>query len=429
MKKQSLYFCLAVALLPNLMHAQDTIFKKNGSILIGNVTEISTDEIKYKRADLTDGPLFTDKKKDIESIHYSNGTKDVFKSDPQIVKAATVEKQNVKPRYVLTLTDATKLKGIIKKDGNKEIIFIDDNLGEQTINRNIIATLDREFGTEDWIVTLKDGTKISGKVLSKDEDATIVQTKNLGTLNLNNEKIKNIEPIDGTIAKTGKVMFKNPTYGLYYLSPTAIPQKKGDGYYHNYYGLGNEFSYAITDHATIGGGLTGPLGVYLTAKVSTSVNEFAHVGGGVYLGNSIFPIVRNSNFGVALGYCSFTVGNLDNNLTATVCYGFVNSQQKTDLMDQPLMQLSGTIRVGKKLAIVSENWLVSVYGDPFNRGYGLKESHYEPFISYGCRILKKRGSFDIGFINTPAFWENDYLVGIPYIGFVVKFGKPDEDDE
>ena len=71
---------------------------------------------------------------------------------------------------------------------------------------------------------------------------------------------------------------------------------------------------------------------------------------------------------------------------------------------------------------------MSVNGDPFNRGFR-QDSHYEPFISYGCRILNKRGSFDIGFINTPALWERQYLVGIPYIGFVVRLGKPDADDE
>jgi len=427
MKKQLLYLCLSVALFPVFMKAQDTIFHKNKSIIIGNVLEISDDEIKYKRSGMADGPLFIEKKKDIESIHYSNGTKDVFQATPSIVKAASTSKDPVKARYVLTLTDATKLKGTLKKEGNKEIIFVDDNIGEQTINRNIIATLEREYGNEDWIIALKDGSKISGKILSKTEDETIVQTKNLGNLKINNEKIRSIDAIDGTIAKTGKVWFKNPTNGIYYLGPTAIPQKKGDGYYHNYYGIGNEFSYSITNNVTIGGGLTGPMGVYLTAKLSTSVNEYAHVAGGVFIGNSIFPVVRNSNFGLGLGYCSFTVGNYDHNLTATVCYGFINSRNSTDPMNQPLMQLSGTVRVSRKLSIVSENWLVPVNGDPFNRGFS-QDSHYEPFISYGCRILNKRGSFDIGFLNTPAFWENQFLVGIPYIGFVTRFGKPDADE-
>lgn len=428
MKKQIFYFCLSAVLFPVLVQAQDTIFHKNSSIIIGKVIEISADEIKYERAGMSDGPVFVEKKKNIESIHYSNGSKEVFKTTPEIVKAAAIAKENVKPRYVLTLTDATKLKGTLKKEGNKEIIFIDDNIGEQTINRNIVANLEREYGNEDWIIALKDGSKISGKILSKTEDETIVQTKNFGNLKINNEKIRSIDPLDGTIAKTGKVWFKNPTYGLYYIGPTAIPQKKGEGYYHNYYGLGNEFSYAFTDHATVGGGLTGPLGVYLTAKVSTSVNEWAHVGGGVFLGNSIFPIVRESNLGLALGYCSFTVGNLDHNLTASVFYGFVNNEHVTDPMGQPLMQLSGSVRVSRKISIVSENWLLSVKGDPFGRGFK-SDSHYEPFISYGARILNKRGSFDVGFINTPGFWENDFLVGMPYIGFVVRFGKPDADDE
>lgn len=428
MKKQRLYFCLSAILFPVLTHAQDTIFYKNSNVTIGNVIEISPNEIKYKKAGMADGPIFIEEKKNIESIHYLNGTKEVFKATPEIVKAASTAKDNVKPRYVLTLTDATKLKGTIKKDGNREIIFVDDNIGEQTISRNIIANLEREYGNEDWIISLNDGTKISGKILSKTEDETIVQTKNFGNLKINNEKIKSIVAIDGTIAKTGKVWFKNPTYPLYYIGPTAIPQKKGEGYYHNYYGLGNEFSFAITDHATIGGGLTGPFGVYLTAKVATSVNEFAHVAGGVFVGNSIFPIVHNSNFAIGMGYCSFTAGNSDHNLTATVCYGFINNRHSTDLMNLPLMQLSGSVRVSKKLSIVSENWLVPVNGDPFGRGFK-EDSHYEPFISYGCRILNRRGSFDIGFLNTPAFWERDYFVGIPYIGFVTRFGKQDDDDE
>ena len=427
MKKQLLYLCLSVVLYPAFIQAQDTIYQKNGSVIIGKVIELSEDEVKYKRAGMEDGPLFVEKKKNLESIHYRNGSKDVFSttsSTPAVSKVTATSKETIKPRYVLTLKDATKLKGTLKKDGTREIIFVDDNLGEQTINRNIVANLEREYGNEEWIVTLKDGMKISGKIIAKSENETVIQTKNLGIVKVNTEKIKTINPIDGTIDKTGRVYFKNPTCGLYFLAPTAIPLKKGEGYYHNFYGLGNEFCFAINNNASIGGGLIGPLGVFLTVKVSKSVNDFAHVGGGVYVGNSIFPIVRQSNFGIALGYCSFTVGDIDKNLTATVAHGFINNESSTDFMSLPLIQLSGTFRVSKKLSIVSENWFVAKQ-DPNIKG----SSDYEPFISYGCRILSRRGSFDIGFLNTPTFWENDLLIGIPYIGFVKRFGKTDDDED
>ncbi len=427
MEKFLLFLVLSATLFPASVRSQDTIFKKNGSIIIGQVSEINQEDIKYKRAGMADGPVYTDLKKEIESIHFANGTKEVFKVPPTMEKAATTAKQPVKARYILTLTDATKLKGIVTKEGNREIVFVDDNLGEQTINRNIIATLEREYGSEEWVVRLKDGAIITGKILSKDENETIVQTKNLGNLKIKSEKIRTIEPIDGTIAKTGKVWFKNPTYALYYLGPTALCPKKGDGYYHNYYGLGNEFSYAFSEHATVGGGLTGPLGVYLSAKFTTSVNEYAHVGGGVFIGNSIFPIVHGANFAVGMGYCTFTAGNYDHNITISACYGFVNSDSETEMMHQPLMQFAGTYRVGRKIALVTENWMVSVKNDPFGRGIHT-DYHYEPFLSYGVRILNKRGSFDIGFLNTPALWENDFVVGMPYIGFVTRFGKPNDDE-
>ncbi|MFL5765056.1 MAG: hypothetical protein ACJ77K_14020 [Bacteroidia bacterium] len=416
---------LFAGIVPSL--AQDSIFRKDNSVIVGRVIEISQNEIKYKRADLADGPVYTEKRSEIKSVKYSNGMTENFQNTPESIKAAATVSKEVKTRYVMTLTDGTKLKGVVVKESPREVIFLDDNIGERTIDRKNIATLEKEYGSENWVITLRDGTIISGKILSKDENGFIVQTQNLGVLKIDNGKVKSTKPLDGTVDKVGKVWFRNPVSTLYLLSPSAMSVKKGEGYYHNYYGLGNEFDYGITDHFSIGGGLAGPFGVYLRPKVSTSVNNYAYVAGGLMVGNSLFPLVNGSNFGIGLGFCSFTVGNIDRNLTASVCYGVENSNHQTDWITQPLVQLSGQIRVSKKLALVSENWMVSVKGDPFSRGFR-DEYHYETFISYGARILNEKGSFDIGFINTPALWEHEYFVGIPYIGFVVHFGKNSDED-
>ena len=58
--------------------AQDVIILKNGNDIQAVVSEIGTDEVKYKRFDNPDGPTYTLKKGEIFMIMYPNGSRDVF---------------------------------------------------------------------------------------------------------------------------------------------------------------------------------------------------------------------------------------------------------------------------------------------------------------------------------------------------------------
>jgi len=54
------------------------ITTKSGEDIQATVVEITTSEVKYKRFDNLDGPLFTEEKSNIVMIRYENGTKDIF---------------------------------------------------------------------------------------------------------------------------------------------------------------------------------------------------------------------------------------------------------------------------------------------------------------------------------------------------------------
>ncbi len=58
--------------------AQDVIVKKDGSTILSKVIEIGQEEIKYKKFDNLDGPIYTVQKSEIQSINYQNGAKDTF---------------------------------------------------------------------------------------------------------------------------------------------------------------------------------------------------------------------------------------------------------------------------------------------------------------------------------------------------------------
>ena len=69
---------MAIIQFYNTSYSQDSIYLKNGSVLPSKVFELTTTEIKYKRFENLEGPIYTILKKDVSSIKYKNGTQEVI---------------------------------------------------------------------------------------------------------------------------------------------------------------------------------------------------------------------------------------------------------------------------------------------------------------------------------------------------------------
>lgn len=78
-KRFFVMLALAVCCLSAL--AQDVLVKKDGSSLLGRVEEVTETEVKYRKADNPNGPLYTIKVADLMRINYENGQSDVFSQD------------------------------------------------------------------------------------------------------------------------------------------------------------------------------------------------------------------------------------------------------------------------------------------------------------------------------------------------------------
>lgn len=61
-----------------MVYSQDNIILKNGSQIQAKVLEVSPGQIKYRRQDNPDGPVYTTVTTDVFLINYANGTKDVL---------------------------------------------------------------------------------------------------------------------------------------------------------------------------------------------------------------------------------------------------------------------------------------------------------------------------------------------------------------
>src|SRR5882762_1134607 len=85
------------ALIFNLTAAfsQDIITTKSGEDILAKISEVGHTEIKYKKFDNQDGPMFTLLKSDVLMIRYENGTKDVFNDEPKPVTVSPAPNANL----------------------------------------------------------------------------------------------------------------------------------------------------------------------------------------------------------------------------------------------------------------------------------------------------------------------------------------------
>ncbi len=84
MKKIIFLWIMLSACISNV-YCQDTIVLRNGDLVKSKVMEITQSEIKYKKFENLNGPLFNILKSEVLQIKYENGTKDYFDAAKQDV--------------------------------------------------------------------------------------------------------------------------------------------------------------------------------------------------------------------------------------------------------------------------------------------------------------------------------------------------------
>lgn len=108
MKK--LYILLIIFCIAGSAFAQDKIYKKDGEIIEVKITEIGTDEIKYKLFTESDGPTYSLDKDRILKVIYENGRVESYQStlkDPKLY--ADQSKNAIKINFLSPLLGFTQL--------------------------------------------------------------------------------------------------------------------------------------------------------------------------------------------------------------------------------------------------------------------------------------------------------------------------------
>ena len=124
MKKitKTILFIVIMFVYCNLSYSQDMITMKTGEDINAKVLEVTTSEIKYKKTDMLDGPIYSVLKTDVLIIRYNNGTKDVFDKQLKIKNnQSEVKKDASKETKTITKQSVTSKKSIFGIKGGLNI--------------------------------------------------------------------------------------------------------------------------------------------------------------------------------------------------------------------------------------------------------------------------------------------------------------------
>ena len=287
-------------------------------------------------------------------------------------------------------------------------------------------------GEEDIVVRLmsKDETRIVGSVVGL-STSHIMLDSDLGEISMPLEKITEIN-FEGEDFQANYIYgFENPNSTRYLFAPSAIPLKKGEGYYQNVWVSVNSINYGLSDHVTISGGLElistfsamtndwiTPIG-FVNLKVGTQVKEKLHIGGGAIVAGA------PGEGGLGIGYGLLTTGSKERNFTVGAGYGANLSEAGEGA---GVLMLGGMSRMNRRIALVTENWIVTTsnkWDRGSNRFFGIA-------MSGGLRIMSEKISFDLalvtlGSIESSTYEGNtntytDWLpIPLPYLDLVYHF--------
>lgn len=270
----------------------------------------------------------------------------------------------------------------------------------------------------------QDTTRKLVKVEIEKKDATVVKGKLLGiakdSVNLVDEfnrewkiplrDIRNIEYVD-SLRRRGR-WFDSPNTMRYFLASTALPLRKKEIAFQATYLFLISAHYGVTDRLSIGAGteIISQSVYFVNVKYTLAEHDkFRFAAGAHYYGfapNVLTAGNTNESIrGFGMLYAAGTWGNANHHMTLGAGYMYVQGA-----FAPPIVTLSGTARLAKRFALVTENWFFFV---------GSKID-LPTLISLGLRYISKRSTVDLAFFNDDEF---SLEAGFPYIGYSFKINR------
>jgi len=280
---------------------------------------------------------------------------------------------------------------------------------------NLFAQAETYEKDQRVIVTMKNGAVYTGSVEDETETELSLLTDN-AKITLKKEEFKKVELDD----YKGDFLFRNSHSTRYFYSPSAIPLKKGEGYYQNMMLVGNVANVGITNNFSIGGGFEFISLVSEIDPIFTITPKFGFkVANNVHLGLGVRVISFDGDF-ITSPYAAVTLGHSETNVSI-VTGANVSFDAGQDTSFGPTV-MSASHRVSNRISLMTENWFWNRKNNAVGDMLDIKTVHLG---MHGMRLHTRKSTFDFGVMTTNLLNDNDfglnYIVPIPYVGYSYAF--------
>lgn len=270
-------------------------------------------------------------------------------------------------------------------------------------------------------VTLKDGGRLVGTIVTEDEAAVTLRTTSGLELRLLRDAIASVEPGRGANGGVPPPP-TDPNETRLMFAPTGRPLGKGDGYFSNHYVLFPGFAYGLTGNLGLAGGVSTIPGLgldqqiyYVSTQLGWKLSPKAALSfGGLYAAGA------EEELGAAVLFGVTTLGRPDRSLTLGL--GLASTREEEAQFgnrgqylgstqrwrSEPVVMVGGTLRVARRAALVTESWL-----------FLDKPLSEQPF-GLALRLFADRISVDVGFVFVPELIDEGFP--IPWLSFSYHFG-------
>jgi len=252
--------------------------------------------------------------------------------------------------------------------------------------------------TKIQLITLRDGSSLVGRIVAVRGD-TVDFGMSVGRVPILVGDIRELKETAVGTMHDGQYWAANPNATRLFFAPSGQMLKKGEGYFADYELFFPGFAYGITDNISVGGGASlFPTGLddqvyYFTPKIGMSFGDQMHLAAGV-----LFAGTKGGTGGI--GYGAGTFGDGDASVTVGLGYGFAGG----DIKSKPVAMLGGEKRISRRVALVTENYLLPTSED--NLVY-----------SFGLRFIGEKLTTDLALFNVAG----SGIIGLPYVDFVFRF--------
>ncbi len=273
-------------------------------------------------------------------------------------------------------------------------------------------------------IRMKDGSVLLARIVDQNHERLKVVTRGGVAMEIPRDQV---ERIDERAAGETEGRLSDSNYTRLLFSPTGRPLAKGAGYFSDHYVVFPSVAYGLTDNFSISGGVSIVPGLdldeqlfYLAPRIGKQFSDrFAVSGGALWARGG-----EGEEDQLGVGFLMATFGQPDKSVTVggglarTVEryteWQYVNGRERfetfRDVSYTPVIVFGGTARLSRRIAFVSENWLI------LHDDFKLSE---QPF-ALGLRFLGDRLSADVGLILVGEVIEEGFPV--PWLSVSYHFG-------